>query len=65
MKELLAECEEKYGWMYKFGKNKTINYTVWSKRCVCPKCGEVFSVWEKTITYNFDKGIKLLLMIYL
>ena len=57
MKELLAECEEKYGWMYKFGKNKTINYTVWSKRCVCPKCGEVFSVWEKTITYNFDKGI--------
>lgn len=57
MKDLLAECEEKYGWMYKFGTNKTINYTVWSKRCVCPKCGEVFSVWEKTITYNYEKGI--------
>lgn len=57
MREILAECDEKYGWMYKFGVNKSINYTVWSKRCICPKCGNVFSVWEKTVNYDYAKGI--------
>lgn len=61
MQEILDKCEIKYSWMYRYGEDKTINYTVWSKRCICPKCGNVFSVWDRSIQYDFEKGIGTLI----
>lgn len=57
MQELLDECEKQYGWMYRYGDGKEINYTVWSKRIICPNCGETFTVWDRTMEYDFEKGI--------
>jgi DNA modification methylase len=57
MQEFLSDCEKKYGWMYRFGEGNEINYTVWSKRCICPNCGKTFNVWDRTMSYDFEKAI--------
>ncbi|SNT21684.1 DNA methylase [Anaerovirgula multivorans] len=57
MQEILNDCEKKYGWMYSFGEDKIINYIVWSKKKLCSNCGSDFSVWDRTIIYDFNSAI--------
>lgn len=57
MSKILSLCEEQLGWMYKLDDKKIINYIVWSKKCICPQCSEIFSVWSRTVRYNFESSI--------
>jgi hypothetical protein len=69
MEEIISNCRKDLGWIYEtnpsdnqsssfLGKTKGyINYTVWSKVVICPHCGISIVVWDRTITYDFDKSI--------
>lgn len=53
-KRILAEVEEKCGWMYGTthtdGKTKgKINYTVWSDVFICNECAEEIVFWEEAV----------------
>lgn len=67
MEEMLRQTRTELGWMYEtdVGDVKsmvstmvgTINYIVWSKVVICPNCGESIIVWDRTMSYDFDKAI--------
>lgn len=63
-KRVLAEVENKYGWMYQtthyetktvngvaklVKKNGTINFTVWSDVFVCPECSREVVFWDAAV----------------
>ena len=60
--KLLEQAEHELGWMnetYDDSGNTvgTVNYIVWSRKYCCPHCGSVFSLWDVTVDYDFDKAI--------
>ena len=66
VEKTLAEVKDKFEWMsgtyhghiYRDKKpNGHINYTVWSRVYICPKCGHKFPLWDVTVKYDFDKAI--------
>lgn len=69
-KDVLDDCEKKYGWMFKTKhtqKSKyslfadeeygTINHIVWSDVFVCPHCGKEFKLWDCAVDFK-NKEIK-------
>lgn len=66
MEEILRKTRSELGWMYEttagngqslFATTGTMNYIVWSKVVICPHCGESIVVWDRTMSYDFDKAI--------
>lgn len=62
---ILSDCEKEYGWMDKtahsFGSAEEsrgkIEYTVWSRICICPSCSKKINLWENSVDYDFQKSI--------
>ena len=59
---IIEKAEKELGWMNdtwdENGKKEgKINYIVWSRMYCCPQCGEKFSLWDATVSYDFSKGI--------
>ena len=56
---LIAECEEKYGWMYRTkspeGFDVNIDSCVWSDVFICPNCGHEFVFWEDAVDVENGK----------
>ena len=62
----LDEAKTMFDWMnmtyhgtfdYKKKPNGHINYTVWSRVYICPKCGHKFPLWNVTTKYDYEKAI--------
>lgn len=59
---ILSKAEEQLKWMNETFDDKgnrcgEVNYIVWSRKYCCPHCGEMFTLWDLTVDYDFTKAI--------